>query len=137
MKRTHKKEKVNEDKNWTQEEIAITAKEEEIMRLLWEGGKMSVKEMLDRMPEPKPHVNTVSTFVRQLEAKGYVGHEAAGMGYRYFAILPKKNFSRKTLGEVVKNYFNNNMLSMVSALVDDEELTVEQLKELIEIIEKK
>ncbi len=137
MRRKDKAPKSAGDGKWRPEEIMMTAKEEEIMRLLWEGGKMSVREMLDRMPEPKPHVNTVSTFVRQLEAKGYVGHEAAGVSYKYFAILPKKNFSRKTLGEVVKNYFNNNMLSMVSALVDDEKLTVEQLKELIEIIEKK
>lgn len=137
MRRKDKEGKNPNDKNRNQEEITMTSKEEEIMRLLWAGGMMSVKDMLDRMPEPKPHVNTVSTFVRQLEAKGYVGHKAVGVAYKYFAILPKKNFSRKTLGDVVRNYFNNNMLSMVSALVDDEELTVDQLKELIEIIEKK
>ena len=118
-------------------EITLTAKEEEIMRILWEGGTMSVREMLAKMPEPKPHVNTVSTFVRQLEAKGYVGHEPHGVSYKYFAILPKKRFRRKSLGDIVRNYCNGNMMSMVSALVDDDELTIDQLKELIEIIEKK
>ncbi|MBD5386947.1 BlaI/MecI/CopY family transcriptional regulator [bacterium] len=137
MRGKNKDNKAPQNKNWNQEEITITAKEEEIMRLLWDGEILSVKEMVNRMPEPKPHVNTVSTFVRQLEAKGYVGHKACGVSYKYFAILPKKSFSRKTLGDVVKNYFNNNMMNMVSALVDDEKLTVDQLKELIEIIEKK
>ena len=56
--------------------IVLTEKEEEIMKLLWEHGQMFVRQMVEYYNEPKPHVNTVSTLVRILEQKGYVGHEA-------------------------------------------------------------
>lgn len=118
-------------------EEGMTGKEEEVMRIFWNNGPLFVKEMIDFFPDPKPHVNTVSTFVRQLEQKGYVSHEQVGGSYRYFAVLPKENFRKKTLGSVLRNYFDNSCLGMVSALVEDEGLSVDQLKELIEIIESK
>lgn len=115
----------------------LTAKEEEVMRIFWANGPLFVKEMIGHFPDPKPHVNTVSTFVRQLEQKGYVAHEQVGGSFRYFAALPKEKYRKKTLGSVLRNYFDNSCIGMVSALVEDEELTVDQLKELINIIEDK
>ena len=70
--------------------LKLTEKESEIMSMLWETGGMFVREMLERYPEPKPHVNTVSTTVRILEEKGYVGHEQVGGSYRYHALLPPR-----------------------------------------------
>lgn len=115
----------------------LTSKEEEVMRIFWENGPLFVKEMVDHFPEPKPHVNTVSTFVRQLEQKGFVGHEQVGGSFRYFASIPKEKYRKKTLGSVLRNYFNNSCIGMVSALVEDKELTVDELKDLIDIIESK
>lgn len=116
---------------------ALTSKEEEVMRILWDNGPLFVKDMIDYFPDPKPHVNTVSTFVRQLEQKGYVEHEQVGGSFRYFASFPKEKFRKKTLGSVLKNYFNNSCVGMVSALVEDEKLSIEELKELVEIMESK
>ncbi len=115
----------------------LTAKEEEIMQIFWQHGPLFVKEILDYMPEPKPHINTVSTVVRVLEGKGYVDHEKQGGSYKYHALLLKENYRKTTLREMLKNYFDNSFKSMVSALVEEEQLDAEELKEVMKIIEKK
>lgn len=115
----------------------LTAKEEEVMRILWEHGPMLVKEVLEHLPEPRPHVNTVSTVIRVLEKKGYVGHEKEVGTYRYHAILEKESYSKTTLMTMLRNYFDNSLKSMVSALVQGEQLSDEEIKECIDIIEKK
>lgn len=115
----------------------LTAKEEEIMRIFWEHGNLLVKEVLEYCPEPKPHVNTVSTVIRVLEKKGYIGHEKEGGSFRYHTLLEKDLYRKSTLLNMLKNYFNNSLKSMVSALVEEKELSEEEIKECIDIIEKK
>lgn len=106
------------------------------MKLLWEHGPLHVREMLEYYSEPKPHVNTVSTIVRILEQKGYVGHEAVGGSHRYHAIAKMEDFRRKTFGELIRNYFGNSYMGVVSALVEDEKISVDELKELINRVER-
>lgn len=115
----------------------LTRREEEVMQLLWNNGPMLVRELVQLYPDPKPHVNTVSTVVRTLEEKGYVGHEHAGTGYRYHAVAQKEDFADRTLSNVIKGYFNNSYLNAVSTLVETEKISVDELKELIDLIEKK
>lgn len=114
----------------------LTPREEELMQLLWDNGPMYVRELVQLYPDPKPHVNTVSTVVRTLEEKGYVNHEAAGTGYKYFAVAQKEDFADKTLNNVIKGYFNNSYLNAVSTLVKTEKISVDELCELIDLIEK-
>lgn len=115
----------------------LTQKEEEIMQILWEHGPMFVKEIIAQMPDPKPHVNTVSTFVRILENKGMVDHEVQGVSYKYRAILQRDKVKRNSLGKLLRNYFDNSGKGLISALVEEDKVTVEELKELIDIIESK
>lgn len=115
----------------------LTTREEEVMRILWEHGPLLVKEVLQFYPEPRPHVNTVSTVIRVLEKKGYAGHEKEGGTYRYHALLEKNSYRKATLLTMLRNYFDNSLKSMVSALVDEERLSQEEIKECIDIIEKK
>ena len=105
--------------------------------MLWEHGPMFVREMLEHYPDPKPHVNTISTFVRILEDKGYVGHEAEGNSYKYHAIAQASDFAGRSLAKVIKNFFNNSPAAAVSALVEEEKLTIDELKEIINLIEEK
>lgn len=114
----------------------LTPREEELMQLLWDNGPMYVRELVQLYPDPKPHVNTVSTVVRTLEEKGYVNHEAAGTGYKYFAVAQKEDFADKTLNNVIKGYFNNSYLNAVSTFVKTEKISVDELRELIDLIEK-
>ena len=115
----------------------LTTKEEEIMKIFWNHGNLLVKEVLEYCPDPKPHINTVSTVIRVLEKKGYVGHEKEGGSFRYHTLLEKDLYRKSTLLNMLKDYFNNSLKSMVSALVEEKELTEEEIKECIDIIEKK
>lgn len=113
----------------------LTAKEEEIMGFFWEKGPLFVKELLAFYSDPKPHFNTLSTIVRGLEEKGYLSHEAFGNTYRYFAVVSNDEFRSRTLKGVISKYFNNSYLSAVSSLVKKEEISVDELKQLIEEVE--
>ena len=75
----------------------LTPREEELMRCFWTRGPLFVRELVALWPEPKPHFNTLSTMVRGLEAKGYVGHKAYGGTYQYYPLVSEEEFSRKTL----------------------------------------
>ena len=113
----------------------LTAKEEEIMGFFWEKGPLFVKQMLEFYDEPRPHFNTVSTFVRMLEDKGYVSHRVMGNSYQYYAVVSRDDFKKKTLKGVISKYFNNSYLGVVSSLVKEEEISLEELKELIREVE--
>ncbi len=113
----------------------LTKKEDELMNLFWDKGPMFVKDILDLMPEPKPHFNTVSTMVRMLESKGFVSHKAYGNTYQYYAAVQRSDFGRKSLKNIIKEYFNNSYTTAVSALVDDGELSSDEIKDLLQQIE--
>ena len=114
----------------------LTAKEEEIMGFFWEKGPLFVKEMLAFYAEPKPHFNTLSTIVRGLEEKGYVAHKAFGNTYQYYPVVTREEFSKGTLRSVISKYFNNSYLGAVSSLVQEEDISLDELKALIKQVEE-
>lgn len=114
----------------------LTGKEEEIMTHFWEKGDLFVKELLAFYDEPKPHFNTLSTIVRALEDKGFLSHRVFGNTYQYYAAVSEEEFRQGALKGVVKKYFNNSFLSVVSSLVKEEDISVEELKKLIADVEK-
>ena len=114
----------------------LTSKEEEIMCFFWQKGALFVKDLLTFYEEPKPHFNTLSTIVRGLETKGYLSHTVAyGNTYQYHAIISEEEFRSGTLKNVIRKYFNNSYLSAVSSLVNEEDISLEELKELIRKVE--
>ena len=115
---------------------AFSQREEQIMNLLWDNGPMFVKDMIEMMEEPQPHFNTISTFVRSLENQGYVDHKSYGNSHQYYAILTREEYSNKSLRSLIKKCFNNSYLGAVTSLVNSEEITVDELKQLIRQVEK-
>lgn len=114
----------------------LTAKEEELMGFFWEKGPLYVKEIQTFYDEPKPHFNTLSTIVRGLEEKGYLSHNAFGNSYQYYAVITEDSFRKRTLKQVINKYFNNSYLSAVSSLVMEEDISLSDLKHLIDEVEK-
>lgn len=115
----------------------LTEKEEEIMKRLWEHGPLFVRELVELYPEPRPHFNTVATTVRILEQKGYVAHEVVGGSHRFYATMEMEDCRRRSLGKVIANYFKGSYRDAVSALVAEEKITADDLRELLEIVENK
>ena len=114
----------------------LTVKEEELMGYFWEKGPLFVKEMLAFYEEPKPHFNTLSTIVRGLEDKGFRAHHAFGNTYQYYPVVSEEDFRKGTLRNVISKYFNNSYLSAVSSLVKEEDISLDDLKRLINEVEQ-
>jgi predicted transcriptional regulator len=114
----------------------LTAKEEEIMEYFWEKGPLFVKELLDFYSEPKPHFNTLSTIVRGLEEKGFLFHQVYGNTHQYHVAVSGKNYRNGALKNVVDRYYNHSYLSVVSSLIKEEDISVEELRQLLDEVEQ-
>jgi BlaI family penicillinase repressor len=115
----------------------LTVKEEEIMDFYWDFGPMHIKELQSHYAAPKPHVNTLSTLVHILEEKGFLAHKAlTPRCFQYYAILSRDEYRHGTLNNVVNKFFGKSYLSAVSALVKDEKISLDELKDLIKQVEK-
>ncbi len=115
----------------------LTEKETELMNILWENGPLFVREIVEHYPDPKPHFNTVATTVRILEGKGYVGHEVLGNSHRFYASADRSEFRSKSLTDVIRNFFGNSYKVAISSLIEEEKISVDEVKEILELIEKK
>ena len=114
----------------------LTKKEEVIMEHFWEKGPLFVRELRELYPEPRPHFTTLSTQVRNLEGEGFIDHKSYGPTYQYFAKISRAEYQQGSLGGVIDKFFGSSYIDAVSALVKEEKITVEELKELIDLIEK-
>lgn len=116
----------------------LTNKEEEIMNHYWNRGDMQIRELQSCYDDPKPHVNTLSTLVRILEEKGFLSHRAlSARCFQYFATVSREEYSRGSLKNVIRKFFGNSYLDAVSSLVKEEDLTVDDLKKLIDMVKDK
>ncbi|MBF04880.1 MAG: transcriptional regulator [Flavobacterium sp.] len=115
----------------------LTNKEEEIMQILWKLKKAFVKDIMEEIIEDKPHYNTLSTIVRNLEEKGYVGYTAYGKTHQYFPIVSIENYRKKFMNTAIDTYFNSSYKNLVSFFAEEEKISADELREILEIIEKK
>jgi predicted transcriptional regulator len=115
----------------------LTPKEEEVLQLLWQVKKSFVKDLLARMPEPKPHYNTLSTIIRNLEEKGYVGYTAYGTTYEYYPLISQEQYKENSIAKILSRYFDNSYKNLVAFFAQEEKISAEELKEIMDIINKK
>jgi predicted transcriptional regulator len=115
----------------------LTKAEEQIMQALWETGPAFVKDIIDTLPEPKPHYNTVSTLIKILMEKGFVDFKAFGKSHQYFPLITKEAYSHKTVNNLVKGYFEGSFSNLVSFFVKEKELSVSELETLLQQIKDK
>ena len=115
----------------------LTKAEEQIMQVLWTLEESSVKEIIEQLPAPKPAYNTVSTIIRILETKKFVGHKPQGRGYVYHPLIEKDNYSNQTLHKVMDGYFEGSFKSMVSFFVQKNDMDISELEAILNEINKK
>jgi BlaI family transcriptional regulator, penicillinase repressor len=112
----------------------LTRAEEQIMQILWELEKGFVKDLIEKMPEPKPAYNTVSTIIRILEKKGFVGHKSYGNTHQYHPIVSKAAYRKAFMKNVMKNYFGNSAQQLVSFFASGKNVSLKELEEIREIM---
>ena len=114
----------------------LTKAEEQIMHALWQLDKAFVKDIIDVLPEPKPHYNTVSTIIKILSDKGFVATESLGKSNRYYPSVTKDEYSKKTMKQFVKGYFEGSFSNMLSFFAKEKDITVEELEDILKELKK-
>lgn len=115
----------------------LTNKEEEIMHILWKLKKAFVKDVLAEITDEKPHYNTLSTIIRNLEEKGFVNHTAYGNTHQYFPVVKMEAYRKQFMNTAISNYFENSYKNLVSFFAEEEKISAKELREILELIEKK
>ncbi len=114
----------------------LTKAEEEVMQLLWQLEEGNVASIIEKMSEPKPAYNTISTIIRILENKKFVSHRKQGKGYIYFPLVKKEEYSNQSLNKLMDNYFNGSFRNMVSFFVKKNDMDVKDLETILKEINK-
>ena len=115
----------------------LTRAEEQIMQVLWKIEKGFLKDIVEAMPNPKPHSNTVATLLKILVEKKFVNIEAYGRMHEYAPAVSKQAYSKNTINSLVKGYFGGSFSKAVSFLVEENKLSVEDLELLLQQLKKK
>lgn len=116
----------------------LTDKEMEIMDVLWQNGALSMRDIVEKLPEPQPHFNTVSTFVRRLETSGMISHKELGARFfLYEAAVTREKYAETMNRESVGKLFHGSYMDFISCLVEQQEVSIDELKELIRMVEEK
>lgn len=106
------------------------------MQVLWKIEKGFVNDILEHFSEPKPAYNTVSTIVRILQKKGFVGHKSYGKTHQYYPLISKKEYTQKFFKGFMTNYFSNSYQALTSFLTSDNSISLKELEEMKELMEK-
>jgi predicted transcriptional regulator len=112
--------------------MQLTRAEEQVMQILWKLGEGMVKDIRGQFEDPKPARNTVSTVLRILEKKGFVGHKVYGNTYLYRPLISKKKYSGSLLSGIMENYFNNSFPAMASFFALEKDLSIRELDKLLD-----
>ena len=105
------------------------------MNIFWEHGSLFIRDLINYIPDPKPHYNTVATLVKFLEEKGFVEREPMANSFRYKVKISERQYRGNTISDVVARYYDNSYLSLVSQFVEEDKMDLQQLKDLIAQIE--
>src|SRR5882757_8097072 len=115
----------------------LAKREEQIMQVYWDLEKAFIKEVIPHLPDPKPHYNSVATMIKILEEKKFLDHDTVGNLYRYFPIVSREEYQKHAMKDIVSNYFDNSYPRMLAFFAKEQNLSDEELNEIVNIIKTK
>lgn len=114
----------------------LTKAEEQVMQVLWKLDHSFLRDILDAMPNPKPHQNTIATLLKILVEKDFVGITVMGRQHQYYPLVSKEEYSKRTIKQIVKGYFEGSFSNVVSFMVKENNISIEELEGLLQQIKK-
>ena len=114
----------------------LTKAEEQIMQNLWKLEKGFLKDIVEQFPEPRPAYTTISTVIRVLVKKGFIGYNSYGKVNEYFPKLTKTEYAKKQFNGTLQDYFEGSLSCFASFFSNDKEVNVKELEEIQAIIEQ-
>lgn len=116
---------------------SLTKAEEQLMQVLWKLEKGYLKDIVEGMPEPRPHSNTVATVIKILIEKGYIGHEVHGRVHCYYPMVSRETYTGSSIRQIVEGYFEGSFSDVVSFMIKQEDLKLEEIEFLLNQIKDK
>ena len=114
--------------------VKLAKREEQIMQVFWDLHKAFIRDVIPLLPDPKPHYNSVATIVKILEEKGFLGHETVGNIYCYFPVISREDYQKHAMKDIVSQYFDNSYPRMLAFFAKEQNLTAEELNEIVNLI---
>jgi predicted transcriptional regulator len=114
----------------------LTKAEEEVMQIIWQLDRCLVKDIIDKLGDPEIPHSTISSVVRILEKKGFVGHKAYGKTHEYFPTIGKEDYAQHGVKSLMEKYFGGSPKKLVSFLVQSENLNLKELNDLMKALDK-
>jgi BlaI family transcriptional regulator, penicillinase repressor len=118
------------------EQRSLTRAEEQVMQYLWSLEKAYLKDLVEQFPEPRPAYTTISTVVRVLVKKGFIGFKTYGKINQYYPIVTKQKYFQRSVKPMLSNYLNNTPTALVSFFAN-EKLNLSELEELKKLVDDK
>ncbi len=115
----------------------LTKAEEQIMHVIWKLGNAFLREIIEELPQPRPHSNTVATILKILVEKEFVGVTVFGRMHQYSPLVSKDTYSKSSMKNLVKGYFDGSFSNAVSFMVKENNLSVDDLEMLLKQLKKK
>jgi len=115
--------------------MELTKAEEQIMKVLWKLKKGLIRKVVDEYEEPKPAYTTVATIMKILEKKGFVGKTPIANSFEYYPLISEQDYTKGFLSRFVSKYFSNSYTSMISSLSENENLSTQEIEEIISIFQ--
>lgn len=112
----------------------LAKREEQIMQACWQLENAFIKEIINEMPDPKPHYNTIATMVKILEDKGFLGHETIGNVFRYYPVISKDSYQKHAMNDIVSQYFDNSYPNMLMFFAKEQKISDEELNDIVNLI---
>lgn len=114
----------------------LAKREEQIMQALWDLEQAFIKEVMEALPSPQPHYNSVATMVKVLEEKGFVGRRSLGNAHQYYPLISREQYRKGEVGRLLQGYFDNSYKNLVAYFAEEENLNEAEVQELIALIKK-
>ncbi|PWJ40111.1 BlaI/MecI/CopY family transcriptional regulator [Sediminitomix flava] len=115
----------------------LTKAEEQIMQYVWKLEKAYLKDIVAQFPEPKPAYTTISTVIRVLTKKGFLGFNTYGKVNEYYPLVSKKEYFGSHFKGIVKSFFNGSLSGFASFFTESEDLSISELEEIKRMVEDK
>ncbi|PCJ98820.1 MAG: transcriptional regulator [Flavobacteriaceae bacterium] len=112
----------------------LAKREDQIMQIVWRLKTVFIRDIIEELPDPKPHYNTVATMVKILVKKRFLVSEMLGNTHQYSPAVPIEEYRDEHLVNIKKKYFGNSFPKMIAHFAKEEELTDEEVQELVKII---
>lgn len=109
----------------------LTPAEENLMKLFWKLNSFYLKDVMEQHPEPKPHQNTVSTYLKILVEKGYLKTDKEGRIFRYSVIVPVEDYRNFLMNEIATNFFEGSGKEILHFLFRENLVAKDDFKEYL------